>query len=171
MIHHIRDYMTFFDLRASEAAEWYKVDKSTINSWLADLEHPDDDEYWEGYPYLEMAMTLLELNGVRSGKYFINWTKLDGKTILDLKKSGELKPYHIHFQVHQFKEMQAAYDRSKLSKSKAKSTDDWKSEISIPGGLEPEECDDVKNGYFNYLKHYLDFIKKDDLKRKVFGHR
>lgn len=168
MIHHIRDYMAFFDLRVSEAAQWYKVDESTIHSWLSYLEHPDDDEYWEGYPYLEMAMTLLEINGVSSGKYFIHCVKLDEKTILDLKKSGELKPYHIHFQVHQFKEIQAAYDSSNR-KSKSKNTDKYKSEIPIHEGLEDETELAYKDSYFNYLKNYLEFIKKDDLKRKVFG--
>jgi hypothetical protein len=57
----------------------------------------------------------------------------DGLSLLDLVTSGQLEQSHIQSLVAETKAMDAAYNRSGLARSKAKPSDDWRAEISIPG--------------------------------------
>ena len=57
-----------------------------------------------------------------------------GRTFLNLLADGELLPEHISAVICEAQAMEAAYQR--LGKSKARPTNDWQCEISIPGGGE-----------------------------------
>lgn len=57
-----------------------------------------------------------------------------GRTFMDLLDAGELRPEHISAVISEAQAMEAAYRR--MGGSKARPTDDWQCEISIPGGGE-----------------------------------
>lgn len=57
-----------------------------------------------------------------------------GRTFIDLLAAGDLLPEHISAVISEAKAMEAAYRR--LGRSKARPTNDWQCEISIPGGVE-----------------------------------
>ena len=57
-----------------------------------------------------------------------------GRTFMDLLDAGDLLPEHISAVICEAQAADAAYRR--LGQSKAKPTNDWQCEISIPGGGE-----------------------------------
>ena len=57
----------------------------------------------------------------------------DGRSMLDLFVSGHLLPEDVQRLIAESIEMDAAYERSGLARSKARPSDDWRSEHSIPG--------------------------------------
>jgi hypothetical protein len=60
----------------------------------------------------------------------------EGLSLMDLAAAGQLLPSHIQSLVTEAKAMDEAYDRSGLARSKAKPSEDWRAELSIPGSPE-----------------------------------
>jgi len=60
----------------------------------------------------------------------------EGRSLLDLAAAGQLRPSHIQLLIAEAQTMDAAYDRSGLAKSRAKPSNDWRAEVSIPGSSE-----------------------------------
>jgi len=56
-----------------------------------------------------------------------------GRSLLDLVAADELSPSHIESLVAEARAMAVAYVRSGLARTKAKPSDDWRAEVSIPG--------------------------------------
>ncbi|MHB1287117.1 MAG: hypothetical protein ACYCYP_11290 [Leptospirales bacterium] len=55
---------------------------------------------------------------------------------MDLFRSGESSDEYIKTLIIEAKAMENSYRKSGLSLSKAKSTSDWQSYISVPGSIE-----------------------------------
>ncbi|EQD72674.1 repressor protein from prophage [mine drainage metagenome] len=60
----------------------------------------------------------------------------DGRSLMDLFRSGESSDEHVKTLIIEAKAMENSYKKSGLSSSKAKSTSDWQSYLSIPGSIE-----------------------------------
>lgn len=60
----------------------------------------------------------------------------EGKSLLDIALAGDDYTQYIDELIGEERTMQDAYDRSGLRQSKATPNDNWKSYMSIPGGVE-----------------------------------
>jgi hypothetical protein len=60
----------------------------------------------------------------------------DGRSLMDLFRSGESSDEHVKTLIIEAKAMENSYKKSGLYSSKSKSTSDWQSYISIPGSIE-----------------------------------
>lgn len=77
-----------------------------------------------------------EAGVVKRAPVMVKLRVFDGKSLLDLAAEDQLSRDHVENLISEARAMEAAYERSGLRQVRGKPTDDWKSEISIPGGFE-----------------------------------
>jgi len=119
----------------ADLATVFGVSRQAIYKWLNGEATPEPDKF-ERIRALSHAADAFRDAGVTRASAMLKMKAFEGRSLMDLAAAGQLRPTHIQSLISEARAMDAAYDRSGLAKSKAKPSDDWRSEVSIPGSLE-----------------------------------
>lgn len=113
----------------------FGVSRQAIYKWIGGETTPEDGKF-ERIRTLSHAADAFRAAGITHVSSMLKMKAFDGHSLLELAAAGQLQPSHIQSLIAEAQAMDAAYDRSGLAKSKAKPSDDWRSELSIPGSPE-----------------------------------
>lgn len=119
----------------ADLAAVFGVSRQAIYKWIGGEATPEPDKF-ERIRALSHAADAFRDAGIARASSMLKMKAFEGRSLLDLAAAGQLLPSHIQALITEAKAMDAAYDRSGLAKSKAKPSDDWRTELSIPGSPE-----------------------------------
>jgi transcriptional regulator with XRE-family HTH domain len=119
----------------SDLATVFGVSRQAIYKWIGGEATPEPDKF-ERIRALSQAADAFRDAGVARASSMLKMKAFEGRSLMDLAAAGQLVPSHIQSLIAEAQVMDAAYDRSGLAKSKAKPSDDWRTEVSIPGSTE-----------------------------------
>lgn len=132
---HLANIRKVLNPAIADLAAVFGVSRQAIYKWLGgeSTPEPEKDERIQALSHFADAFREA---GVTRASAMLKMKTFDGRSMLDLAIAGELSSSHIEALIAEARAMDAAYDRSSLAKSKAKPSDDWRTEISIPGSPE-----------------------------------
>jgi transcriptional regulator with XRE-family HTH domain len=119
----------------ADLATVFGVSRQAIYKWIGGESTPEDDKL-DRIRSLSLAADAFQKAGVARASSLLKMKAFEGRSLMDLAAAGQLLPSHIQSLIAEAQAMDAAYDRSGLAKSKAKPSDDWRAEVSIPGSPE-----------------------------------
>jgi transcriptional regulator with XRE-family HTH domain len=119
----------------SDLAEAFGVSRQAVYKWIGEEATPSHEKL-ERIRFLSHASDAFREAGVARASSLLKIKAFEGRSLMDLVAAGQLLPKHVQSLIAEARAMDAAHDRSGLSKSKAAPSDDWRAGISIPGSLE-----------------------------------
>jgi transcriptional regulator with XRE-family HTH domain len=108
------------------------VSRQAIYKWIGGESTPEPDKFAR-IRALSHAADAFHGARVTRASAMLKMKAFEGRSLMDLAATGRLSPSHIQTLIAEAQAMDAAYDRSGLAKSKAKPSDEWRAELSIPG--------------------------------------
>ena len=132
---HLANVRQVLNPAIADLATVFGVSRQAIYKWIGGEATPEPDKF-ERIRALSQAADAFRDSGVSRASAIPKMKAFDGRSLMDLAAAGQLLPSHIQSLIAEARAMDAAYDRSGLAKSKAKPSDDWLSEVSIPGSPE-----------------------------------
>ena len=119
----------------ADLATVFGVSRQAIYKWIGGEATPEPDKF-ERILALSHAADAFRGAGVTRASSMLKMKVFEGRSLMDLAAAGQLLPSHMQSLIAEAHAMDAAYDRSGLAKSKAKPSDGWRTELSIPGSPE-----------------------------------
>lgn len=119
----------------ADLATVFGVSRQAIYKWIGGESKPEDDKL-ERIRTLSHVADAFQKAGVLRASSLLKMKAFEGRSLLDLVAAGQLAPEHTPTLIVEAQSMEAAYSRSGLAKSKATPSDDWRTEVSIPGSSE-----------------------------------
>lgn len=113
----------------------FGVSRQAIYKWIGQEATPEPDKF-DRIRALSDAADAFRDAGITRASSMLRMKAFQGRSLMDLAAAGQLLPSHIQLLIAEAQAMDAAYDRLGVAKSKAKPSDDWRTEISIPGSPE-----------------------------------
>jgi transcriptional regulator with XRE-family HTH domain len=132
---HLANIRQVLNPAIADLAAVFGVSRQAIYKWIGGEATPEPDKF-ERIRALSQAADAFRDAGVTRASSMLKMKAFEGRSLMDLAAAGQLVPSHIQSLIAEAKVMDAAYDRSGLAKSKAKPSDDWRTEVSIPGSTE-----------------------------------
>lgn len=132
---HLANIRQVLNPAIADLATVFGVSRQAIYKWISEEATPEPDKA-ERVRALSLVADAFREAGVLRAPSLLKMKVFDGRSLMDLVASGELQPAHVQKLVAEARIMEAAYDRSRLTRTKAKASDDWRNEISVPGSPE-----------------------------------
>lgn len=132
---HLANIRQVLNPAIADLAAVFGVSRQAIYKWIGGEATPEPDKF-ERIRTLSHAADAFRGAGIARASSMLKMKAFEGRSLLDLAAAGQLLPSHIRSLIAEAKAMDAAYERSGLVKSKAKPSDDWRTELSIPGSPE-----------------------------------
>lgn len=132
---HLANVRRVLNPAIADLATVFGVSRQAIYKWIGGEATPEPDKF-ERIRALSQAADAFRDSGISRATAMPKMKAFDGRSLMDLAAIGQLLPSHIQALIVEARAMDAAYDRSGLARSKAKPSDDWLAEVSIPGSPE-----------------------------------
>lgn len=132
---HLANIREVLNPAIADLATVFGVSRQAIYKWIGGEITPESDKF-ERVRSLSHAADAFRDAGILHASSMLKIKVFEGRSLLELAAAGQLQPSHIQLLIAEAQAMNAAYGRSGLAKSKAKPSDDWRSEVSIPGSPE-----------------------------------
>lgn len=129
---HLDNIRAVLNPAIAELASVFGVSRQAIYKWISGESTPEADNFERIRALSEVADAFREA-GVARASSVLKMKVFDGRSLLDLVGEGQLLPSHVQVLIDEAARMEAAHARSGLARSRAKPSDDWRAEISIPG--------------------------------------
>lgn len=131
---HLNNIKQVLNPAVSNLATVFGVSRQAIYKWM-NSESTPEPENLQRIVALSHAADSFHNAGITNAATLLKIKAFDGLSLLDLVTTDQLLPAHIDSLIAEAHAMDAAYDRSGLAQSKAKPSDDWRGEVSVPGTL------------------------------------
>jgi len=132
---HLANIRQVLNPAIADLATVFGVSRQAIYKWIGGQATPESDKF-ERIRALSYAADAFREAGITHTPSLLKMKAFEGRSLMDLAATGELMPSHIQSLILEAKAMDAAYSRSGLANSRAKPSDDWLTELSIPGSPE-----------------------------------
>jgi transcriptional regulator with XRE-family HTH domain len=132
---HIQNIRQVLNPAIADLAMVFGVSRQAIYKWIGGEATPEPDKF-KRIRALSHAADAFRDAGITRASSLLKMKAFEGLSLMDLAAAGQLLPSHIQSLVTEAKAMDEAYDRSGLARSKAKPSEDWRAELSIPGSPE-----------------------------------
>lgn len=119
----------------ADLATVFGVSRQAIYKWIGGETTPEPDKF-ERIRLLSHAADAFRDAGVARAPALLKIKAFDGHSLMDLAASGQLLPTHVQSLIAEAQVMESAYERSGLANTKAKPSEAWRAELSIPGSPE-----------------------------------
>jgi transcriptional regulator with XRE-family HTH domain len=128
---HLANIRQVFNPAIADLATVFGVSRQAIYKWLGGA--TPEDEKLERIHSLSLSADAFQKAGVTRASSFLKMKAFEGRSLMDLLAAGQLSHEHTQLLIAEAQAMDTAYDRSGLAKSKAMPSDNWRTELSIPG--------------------------------------
>ncbi|PJJ97857.1 transcriptional regulator [Lysobacteraceae bacterium NML75-0749] len=132
---HLANIRLVLNPAIADLATVFGVSRQAIYKWIGGESTPEDDKL-KRIRALSLAADAFQKAGVMRATSLLKMKVFEGRSLLDLVAADKIEPEHTQTLIAESQAMDAAYNRSDLAKSKATPSDDWRSELSIPGSSE-----------------------------------
>ncbi|MDD4933499.1 MAG: hypothetical protein PHO89_08565 [Methylacidiphilaceae bacterium] len=132
---HLANIREVLNPSITDLASVLGVSRQAIYKWLGKETNPEQDKL-ERVRELSRIADAFRHAGVSRATALLKMKVFDGRSLMDLISTGELRSNHIDTLIAEAQAMDLAYSRSGLARTKAKATTDWQSHLSIPGSPE-----------------------------------
>lgn len=132
---HLANIRQVLNPAIADLATVFGVSRQAIYKWIGGESTPEDDKL-ERIRALSLAADAFQKAGVTRASSLLKMKAFEGRSLLDLVAAGQLVPEYTQTLIAEAQAMDAAYSRSGLAKPKAAPSDDWRTELSIPGSSE-----------------------------------
>jgi len=129
---HLNKIRLIFNPTIDDLANTLDVSRQEIYDWINGKSTPVPEKF-EQIRILSYVADVFRNAGITDRFIILKMKIFKGQSLIDLITKNQLQPIHVQHLISEVLKINAAYDRSGLSKLKAKPSDDWCSEISIPG--------------------------------------
>jgi hypothetical protein len=129
---HLANIRRVFNPAISDLANAFGVSRQAIYKWIGNEANPEPEKFAR-IKILSQAADEFSNANVSRAPAMLKMKAFDGKSLLDLVASGQASMEHIRTLTSEAQAMENAYNRSGLARKTAPVSDDWRSEISIPG--------------------------------------
>lgn len=129
---HLANIRQAFNPAIADLATAFGVSRQMIYKWIGGESTPEDEKL-DRIRALSLAADAFQKAGVNRASSFLKMKAFNSQSLLDLVAAGQLSPEHTQALIKEVQAMATAYTRSGLAKSKTIPSDDWHSELSIPG--------------------------------------
>ena len=113
----------------------FGVSRQAIYKWIGGESTPEPDKIARIHALSRVADAFHEA-GVTRAAHILKIKGFDGASLMDLVAADALLPWHIEASIDEARTMDTAYERSGLAKTKARPSEDWRTELSVPGSSE-----------------------------------
>lgn len=132
---HLANIREILNPPIADLAKVLGVSRQAVYKWINGDATPEPDKFLRIQVLSHAADTFRDA-GVTRVSAMLRMKAFADRSLMDLAATDELLPEHIQLLITEAKKMDAAYDRSGLARTKAKPSDDWRAEVSIPGAPE-----------------------------------
>lgn len=132
---HLGNIRRVLNPAVADLATVFGVSRQAVYKWISEESTPEPDKF-ERIRTLSHAADDFQAAGIARAPSLLKMKAFQGNSLLDLAAADQLLPSHIRSLIAEAQAMEAAYDRSGLAQSKANPSDDWRTEMSIPGSAE-----------------------------------
>lgn len=132
---HLGNIRQVLNPAVADLATVFGVSRQAIYKWIGGEATPEPDKF-ERIRTLSHAADAFRDAGITRASSLLKMKAFEGRSLMDLAAAGQLLPSHIQSLIAEAQAMDAAYDRSGLAKSTAQPSEDWRTEVSIPGSPE-----------------------------------
>ena len=129
---HLENIRRVFKPAVADLAVAFGVSRQAVYKWIDDGVTPEAENF-KRIVELSHAADAFRDAGITRASNLLKMKAFQGESLLDLLADGRLQSTHVQALIAEARAMDAAYDRSGLAKSRAKPSDDWRTELSIPG--------------------------------------
>lgn len=129
---HVKNIRQVFNIPLSDLAASFGVSRQAIYKWLGGDAMPDAEKQDRIIALSRVADKFLAAE-VPHAESLLKMKTFGGKSLMDILMAGKDTGEYVTALIKEAKIMEASYERSGLPLSKAESTNDWQSSISIPG--------------------------------------
>ena len=129
---HLENIRRVFKPAVADLAVAFGVSRQAVYKWIDDGVTPEPANF-KRIVELSHAADAFRDAGITRASNLLKMKAFQGRSLLDLLADGRLQSTHVQALITEARAMDAAYDRSGLAKSRAKPSDDWRTELSIPG--------------------------------------
>lgn len=132
---HVENIRRILNPSVADLAALFEVSRQAIYKWLAGTAIPEEGKF-ERIRTLSQIADRLNAAGIARAGALLKMKAFDGRSLMDLIRSGENRDEHLERLMTEAKAMEQAYGRSGLATTRSRPTLDWQSDISIPGSSE-----------------------------------
>jgi hypothetical protein len=129
---HLENIRRVFKPAVSDLAVVFGVSRQAVYKWIDDSATPEPANFKRIVELSHTADAFRDA-GITRASNLLKMKAFQGRSLLDLLADGRLQSTHVQALIAEARAMDAAYDRSGLARSRAKPSDDWRTELSIPG--------------------------------------
>lgn len=134
-VEHLANIRYVLNPAVADLAALFEVSRQAVYKWLSGVSTPEPDNF-KRIEALSRIADAFTAEAIPRGGELLKMKTFEGRSLLDLIKSGDNRPEHVTALIAEAKAMEAAYQKSGLATSKAKPTRDWQTSLSIPGSSE-----------------------------------
>jgi len=118
----------------------FDVSRQAIYKWISGETTPEDETIDRVRQLSRISDQFREAKVMRA-ESLLKMKTFNGLSLMELLiQSGENTDEHVDALITEAKAMESAYSKSRLADSKAIPTDDWLSDISIPGSFKKDQA-------------------------------
>lgn len=132
---HLTNIREVFHPAISELAGIFGVSRQSIYQWMREKASPESDKL-QRIRTLSHAADDFRNAGITCAPAMLKMKEFQGQSLMDLVTKDQLLPWHIQSLITVAQEMDADHKRATSLASKAKPSEAWRSELSIPGSFE-----------------------------------
>ena len=132
---HLANIRQTLNPAVADLAAVFGVSRQAIYKWITGDTTPEPEKL-ERIQALSQAADAFQQSEITRAPALLKMKVFDGASLLDLVANGRLEPSHVQALITEAQAMESGYQRSGLTKTKAKPTEDWRTELSIPGSSE-----------------------------------
>ena len=132
---HIENIRRVLNPSVSDLASIFEVSRQAIYKWLSSDSTPEAEKL-PRIRDLSRIADAIGSSGIARTSALLKLKAFDGRSLLDLFKSGEYQQAHVTALIKEAETMESSYAASGLSSSKALPTSDWQASVSIPSSSE-----------------------------------
>lgn len=129
---HLANIRRVFNPAVSDLATAFGVSRQAIYKWIGNEANPEPEKLAR-IRMLSQAADEFDNAGISRAPSMLKMKAFSGKSLLDLVASGQGSLEHVHVLASEAKAMENTYKRSSATRKTTPTSDDWRSEISIPG--------------------------------------
>ena len=134
-IEHLANIRQVLNPAIADLAITFGVSRQAIYKWIGGESKPEPEKF-KYIRSLSLVADAFQQAGVTRAAALLKLKAFDGRSLMDLLSTDQLLPEHTQLLIAEAQAMDTAYNRSGLAKSKAAPSNDWRTEISIPGSSE-----------------------------------
>lgn len=129
---HLGNIRQILNPAVADLATVFGVSRQAIYKWIGGEATPESENF-ERIRALSHAADAFRDAGIMRAPSMLKIKAFAGRSLMDLAAAGQLLPSHTLSLIAEAQAMDRDYVQSGLASSRAKPSDDWRTEISVPG--------------------------------------